>query len=298
MTPIRLWWRGSRRLVLLAAAVVAVVAIAGIARAATLTCPSEVNVWQCASIGDSDPFASLATFVVALVPVLLGLLLGVDAIGGEIEAGTARLAWLIAPDRRGWLVGRIAPGLLATLAVGLVAGAMNTLVVALLHPGHALPSSFVSYGLWGPILAMRALGGYAIGVLLGQALRRVVPAVALGLLAVAILLPGALIVGRAFEPAVPIALSDPTTADALPVATGMNGPDGHPLEGPCLAPNFPDDPTGEKQLAWQDRNCIPGQTVLPGPKMSIVELRESAVLAVAVLLSGGAAFGLVGSRRP
>ena len=298
MIPLRLWWRSSRRLVLLAAVVVAVTGIAGIARAATLTCPADMNVWQCASVGDLDPLGSLATFIVAVAPLLLGLLLGVDAIGGEIDAGTAALAWSIAPDRRRWLMGRIAPGLLATLAVALLSGAANTLIVALLHPGHALPSSFLGYGLWGPIVVVRAITGYAVGLLLGVTLRRVVAAVALGVVAVAILLPLALIVGRAFEPAVPFALGDPTTADALPVAAGMKGADGKPLQGPCLVPNFPNDPTGQQQLAWQAANCIPWQTYVPGAQMPVVELRESAVLVAAIVAAGGATFGLIASRRP
>ena len=298
MTLLRLWWRGNRRLVLLIVVVIGLAGAAGIARAATLTCTPDMSVWQCASVRDFDPIASLATFIVAVVPVLLGLLLGVDAVGSEIEAGTARLAWSVAADRRRWLVERITPGLAATLAVALLAGALNTLIVALLHPGHALPASFVGYGLWGPILAVRATAGYTVGLVLGLALRRVVAAAALGLVAVAILLPAALILGRALEPAQPLALGDPTAIDALPVAAGMNGPDGEPLEGPCVVPNFPDDPAGQKQLAWQAANCIPWQTYLSGSRMPVVELRESGVLAAAVLVAGAGAFALIGSRRP
>lgn len=296
-----LWWRANRRLLFVFAVVIVLTSIAGLVRAATVTCDPGMTASQCAYFRDSDGPSRYLTFILAVVPILLGLVLGIEAIGGELDGGTASFAWSVAPSRRRWLAEQLVPGLLASVAVGLVCGAVNAVIVAALHPGHYLPSSFLGYGLWGPILIVRGLAGYAIGLLLGLALGRVIAAVALGIVVVAIVVPAALIVGRSFEPARIVAATDPSEADALPVAGGYVGPNGEMSSSFTFTapePTFTNDPNNDKRNAWELGHTATWQSYLTGPQMPGVELRETTVLGLIAFASVGGAFALVANRRP
>jgi hypothetical protein len=298
MTMVRLWWRMNRRLTLLFAAVTAVASVASVTYAATITCGAGLGPADCARFLNANPPSTLATATLAILPILAGLAFGVDAVGRETEDGTAAFAWSIASSRRRWLLERILPGVLATALLGLVCGVVGGVVVAKLNPGHNITASFVGYGLWGPILIVRGICGYAIGLGLGALIGRVVPSVALGLLLVTIVTPAALIVGRSYEAAQLIPNGDSRIGDALGVEFGALAPNGEFIPSTECLGLAPADLDADAKDAWVSVHCPFISSYLPGPQMPMVELRESAVLGAVAFVFGGVAFAVVANRRP
>lgn len=301
MTVLRLWWFANRRLVLVAAIVAAAAGVVGVVGAWSMTCAPNLTTSVCLHVLNTDARSTLTTAILATLPVLLGLTFGAEAVGGELGAGTAGFAWSVAPDRRRWLAEHIVPGLLATAAFGLACGALNAVIVAKINPGQNLVASFAGYGLWGPLLVVRALCGYAIGLGLGTWLGRVVTSLTLGLLLLAVILPLALVAGRSFEPANMLVPGDESHPEAIGVGSSTRLPDGTlgTLEDCVRAgPSFSDDPEFKKQDAWMMANCPPVSRFIAGSQMPWTELRESAVLGVLALLAGTLTFRRVRNRRP
>ncbi len=301
MTVLRLWWRANRRLVLLVSAVTIATAAVGLAYAATITCDPALSPYQCERYLNANPPSTALTFVIAVAPIFLGLILGVAAVGGEIEQRTAVFAWSIARSRARWLAEHVLVDGVAVVVFGLACGAVNAFIVARLNPHHDIGATFVAYGLWGPIIAVRALCGYAIGLATGIRFGRLVAAFSVALVLATIVTTGALIIGRAFEPARLIPITDPATSEAMPVQDGALTPDGRliPMSDCMLAePSFGADADASQRNAWEAANCPAGELFLAGSQMAAVELRESAVLSAVALVFGGLAFRMTHDRRP
>lgn len=302
MTVLRLWWLANRRLILVAGIVVAVTWVVGVVCAWSMTCAPNLTASACLYVLNGDPRSTATTAILAMLPVLLGLIFGVEAVGGELSGGTTRFAWSIAPDRRRWLIEHIVPGLVATTLLGLACGALNAVIVAKINPGQNLAASFAGYGLWGPLVAVRALCAYAIGLGLGAWLGRVVSPVTLGLLLLAVILPLALVAGRSFEPANMLVPGDESHPEAMGVGSWNRLPDGTLGEyQDCInvEPSFSDDPNNfTKQDAWFRANCPSVSRYIAGSQMPWTELRESAALGVLALLAGTLTFRRVRNRRP
>jgi hypothetical protein len=229
---------------------------------------------------------------------LLGVVLGVDAVGGEVDRRTCWFAWSIATSRKQWLREGALPGLLSTALIGLVCGVVNAILVIKLNPGHNILASYVGYGLWGPILVVRGLCGYALGILIGALSGRVIASVGLSLMLATAVIPVALVAGRSFEPATIIADNDPASTDAMGVQIGVLRPDGTiGPEGEC----FRAEPTGltpDEEFQWGQTHCRTVVSFLRGSQMVDEELRESVVLGVISVLSGAMTVKVVLSRRP
>ncbi len=114
--------------------------------------------------------------VMAVVPFAAGAILGAPIVGAELERGTAPVTWSLAPSRRRWLIGRVVPvGIVlvgSMIAVALVADRLEAARNPLLNPA----TSFVDYGLRGPLVAGKALAAFAVAVLAGALTGRVLPA--------------------------------------------------------------------------------------------------------------------------
>jgi hypothetical protein len=123
-------------------------------------------------------------FVLQPVPALIGAFVGAPMLAREIETGTFRYAWTQGFGRRRWALAKLA---LVGVAVAAIAGAFSVLVSWYYQPylatgnGTVFPSpSPLSPGLFdlrGVTFAAWTLAAFAIGVLAGMLIRRVVPAI-------------------------------------------------------------------------------------------------------------------------
>jgi hypothetical protein len=171
-TTLRLAWRLQRwELGLLVASGVALTALA-------LALPTLGD----AGIGDQR---MIVLFLTLAGPVLFGSVLGIGVVAGEVEHGTARIAWALTGSRLRWLWLRSWPVALIGVVAALVLGAATARLMDL-----TAPSDVFMPQMRGPIVTLHFLVALAMAVLVGAVIRRVLP----GLL-VAIALITALLVG-------------------------------------------------------------------------------------------------------
>ncbi len=118
--------------------------------------------------------AAPMTLTVGFLPFAAGILLGAPIVARELEHRTAPLAWSLASSRIGWLLGRVVPiAVMLAVALLLLGQANERALVAL--DGQEL--GFRQFGLFGPIVAARGLGVFALGVAVGLVAGRVLPAI-------------------------------------------------------------------------------------------------------------------------
>jgi ABC-type transport system involved in multi-copper enzyme maturation permease subunit len=119
-----------------------------------------------------------------LLPYAIGLFLGAPLIARELERGTARLAWSIAPSRIRWYAWRVVPVVLFGILLAFVAGFAVDRLVAARTPGIDLENSFDTFGDRGVLVAITAFvmlaGSIGLGTVIGRVLPTVIAALILG----------------------------------------------------------------------------------------------------------------------
>jgi hypothetical protein len=122
--------------------------------------------------------------VAILLPFLGALLLGVPVVGRDLERGTARLAWALAPSRQRWFLDRLVPILALVTVVLLGLGLAQDRLLDASAPEIDIANSFAGFGSRGVVLAARGVFVFAVAVLVGAAVGRALPALILaGLIA-------------------------------------------------------------------------------------------------------------------
>jgi hypothetical protein len=114
-----------------------------------------------------------------VMPALIGAFAGAPVLARELETGTFRYAWTQGFGRARWTVAKLVP---LAVALTIAAGAFSVLVSWYMQPifgagdnnGPLYPTVF---DLLGVALAAWTLTAFAIGVLAGFLIRRVIPAV-------------------------------------------------------------------------------------------------------------------------
>lgn len=298
MNLLRIWVRRNQFLLACFTILTFIAAGAAIAYSATITCAADLSASECRRFLNSNPPSTAATAALALLPVIVGLFFGVEAVGREIDEHTVGFAWFVAGNRITWLAWRVFPGLLVTVVIGLVCGAANAVVVSDLNPGRDLPNSFVGYGLWGPLLVFRAFCAYGVGLLIGALSGRPLAAIVLSLILLTAILPGALLVGRELEPTVFLRNGDPRWPDALGVGFGALAPDGRFIDSLQCASYAPPGLDPSTLSLWAATNCPFVSTALLGPQLPSVEMREASVLGLIAIGSAGGTALVVARRRP
>lgn len=118
----------------------------------------------------------------ALLPVALGLLVGGPLLAREFEQGTHRLAWTQSVTRGRWLAARLAMAAGVLAAVAGVAAVLLTWWWGRFDQLHISSRAALEQG--GLVPVATALLAFAIATAAGAVTRRVVPALATGLVAV------------------------------------------------------------------------------------------------------------------
>ncbi len=146
-----------------------------------------------------------------VIPALIGAFAGAPVLARELETGTYRYAWTQGFGRARWTVAKLVP---LAVVVTIAAGAFSALVSWYVQPilsagdnnGPLYPTLF---DLLGVALAAWTLTAFAIGVLAGFLIRRVIPAMFATLAAWAGL---AFVTGLFLRPhyAAPLVTSNPT----------------------------------------------------------------------------------------
>jgi hypothetical protein len=112
-----------------------------------------------------------------LLPYAIGLFLGAPLVARELERGTARLAWSLAPSRIRWYAWRVVPVVIFGIVLAFAAGFAVDRLVAARTPGVDLENSFEAFGDRGALVAITAFVMLAGSVGLGTVIGRVLPTV-------------------------------------------------------------------------------------------------------------------------
>ena len=124
------------------------------------------------------------------VPFIAAVLLGVPIVARELERGTSRLAWSLAPSRRRWFLARLLPVLAVMIVVGLVAGVALDRMAGATDPWTDPARSFDGFGSRGVVYAARAVFVFAIAVAAGAIIGRSLPALLITIVVAAVGITG------------------------------------------------------------------------------------------------------------
>lgn len=277
-------------------------------RAANPNCfaPALVNAPVCdGTAGQWEFWATIAAYVLRAawaLPFVVGLILGVPIVAREVEQRTGAIVWSLGTSRRRWLMHRTWPVLALAVAALAVVALTSQVVSAAALPDRHLAADFTWYDRRGPLLLVRGVLAFGIGLLAGVVLGRVLPALVAGVVLTLLVMGG--IAGstqawRATDTAVTLSSTD--AAAGIVLGRHIQTADGRRLS---LA-------DAEAQHVIP-RNLVPnqaspppnftfGQEVIdyvPGDHLSTWLARESALTAVVALLIGVGAMVLLARRRP
>lgn len=241
----------------------------------------------------------------ALLPLAVGLFLGVPLVSRELEAGTAPTVWFLAASRSRWLVGRVLPVLLVVLV--LVAGlAMASEVLWSGREPWSPALRFGDAGLHGPVVAAKGLAAFGLALLAGAALGRLMPAIIVGTaLGLVLYLGGemARFLWLDVESMRHVTVIDPLTTEsqdsAYPGGTHFREwwrtPDGELLYDEQARQRVPE---GVDQDEWLYATYETVMTGVPGsmyPEWERIETTGFALIGLGALI---VAFPVVSRRRP
>ena len=230
----------------------------------------------------------------AILPFATGVFLGGPLIAREIERGTTRLAWSLAPSRLRWYLSRMLPTVVAVLAVTFAAGVAADRLTAAISPNVDTANAFDSFGQRGVLVPITALVMAAGAIGLGAVTGRVLPTVILALILGTLGITGV------------TKLHDDFTAREAILVDGENVsrgdryidqffrlPDGRLVDWNGLAEY---DPASMMSEAEPDYPIV--SLVVPGSRYREVETRQALLLgAIALVMLAGTAV-VIQRRRP
>jgi len=140
-----------------------------------------------AGIGDQR---MIVLFLTVAGPVLMGSVLGIGIVAGDVELGTARIAWSLTGSRFRWIWLRLWPIALVGAVIGVLLGAASARLMDLTSP-----SDIFTFQMRGPVVGFHFVIAVAIAMLVGSVVRRVLPGllVALAMTAGAFVAEGVLL---------------------------------------------------------------------------------------------------------
>jgi ABC-type transport system involved in multi-copper enzyme maturation permease subunit len=257
-----------------------------------LGCDVKANAWYEAQNG----VAGLSMGLLIFLSFAAGLFLGVPIVARELERGTARLAWSLAPSRMRWYLARMLPVLILLALITFLAGIAAERYVAATTAETDLANSFTAFGFRGLLIASRAVFIFAVGVAVGSIIARALPAVIIATVIAAIGLAG----GERVHQMILASEAVAVPADQ----TGMNPyqgdlfidqkfvlPDGSLVDYGYFGGADPYDINGNPKYPIVN-------LVVPGERYRFVETREALALAAGSLAALVLAGFVVSRRRP
>ncbi len=251
----------------------------------------------------SSPILNLTQLLLVGVPFLLSALGGVALVGRELERGTARLAWSLAPSRLAWFVGRLLPLLFAVAIVALAAGLALDRMTASMQPGLNPWAAMFNFSNRGVDFAARAVFAFAVAVLVGAWLGRALPALLVTVVVVFIGLSGGSVVYGRILASEAIVVADTNWDPANETYdSGYLAPDGRFIgweEAQAMFPQQMGGPTGGGPNTTDSEPPLQqASRVVLGSSYPFVVAREVAALLGGAAVALGLALLQVRRARP
>jgi hypothetical protein len=246
---------------------------------------------------EARTYIGLITSPLLIVSFAIGLFLGVPIIARELERGTVRLAWWLAPSRWRWYLARLLPVLLILVVLTFAAGFAMDRMFAASNPSEDISKSFDGFGVRGGLIASEAVFIFAVAVVVGSFIGRALPAVIIAAVIAAIGITGGLHVQQKIlaSEAVIVPIDPYTGGGAKPGDMYIDQKfvlsDGTLVGYEYFGGTDPYDQNGQPiypQVAL----------VIPGERYQFVEAREALALAGGSLVALLVAGFVVVRRRP
>jgi hypothetical protein len=243
-----------------------------------------------------EPWGVVLRSLLQAVPFIAAVLLGVPMIARELERGTARLAWSLAPSRGRWFLARLLPVLAAIVAVGITAGVALDGLLGAFDPGLDPQQSFVGFGMRGVVFAARVVCAFAIAVAAGAVMGRSLPA-----LLVAVVLASVVIAGSSFAHGQLLASEAILVADGTGIDSGslyidqrLQDAAGNVMTWDQAYELMPSDDTA----VWPPADWTFVSLVVPASHLPVATAREVVAFGVAAIAFLCVAAAAVARRRP
>jgi len=236
--------------------------------------------------------------ILMVLPFLLGALVGAPLVARELERGTTRLAWSLAPSRFHWFIVRLLPVVAIVFGLAFLAGAALDRLMAAMEPGTDMANSFAGYGSRGVVLAARATFVFSIGVAVGAVMGRMLPALIVTAVVAWVGLAGGMQVHGMILASEAVFVDDEFGASvpgALFIDQRIKAPDGRVLTWDEV---YVVAPPAEDGSDWPPAGYTFVSLVIPGERYRLVELREAGALAGGSMVALGIGAFAVRRRRP
>jgi hypothetical protein len=240
--------------------------------------------------------ASIVQGGAMIAPFVLGLFLGVPIVAREVESRTAGIAWSLSRSRRRWLVQRAVPVLVLVAAGTLAVGIASDVLTHAMPWAEGAEVGFANHGARGPLVAVRGVAVFALGLALGTLVPRQLPALLLAAGFTAALLTG-----------VVLFMDEWLRSEAEPFGVEAMQQGAAPM---IFGTELRDDVTGQLidiDEYYRDNPDIqtdepPGMSwvyyLVPGSRYGDFVLSESAIWGAATILTLGTTALVVSRRRP
>lgn len=266
----------------------------------------------CAQLGqrfyELSSKAEWLSYLSALAPFTMGLVVGVPLVSREIEHRTAAVAWTMSQSRTRWLAGRAAFLVLVMAVLLIVVAMVGEALASATMPAQHLDRDFAWYGRRGALIVVRGLASLAVGVLIGAWLGRVLPALLVAVFATVVIFS-----------AISLGMDQWLVGDAVLQKFDADRAGGRQLGERILLPSGelvdyaelqrrglayeaivddllygkPEDIGHPDRIVGYDRYLV-----VPGSRYPQIVLREAGVVGGAAVLLTLAATFVVGRRRP
>lgn len=261
---------------------------------APATCDRALRAWNDAQ----QMIGGLILTPTLVVAYVVGGFLGVPIVARELERGTTRLAWSLAPSRWRWFAARVLPIFVIVIVLTFAAGVAVDRFFGASAQGEDPGASFTLFGARGGLLASRAAFIFAVAVVVGAVVGRALPALILTALIATVALGGGEGVHQNLilrNEAIPVVMSFDEFGNSrrgdLYFDSAFQLPDGSLVGYEYFGDTDPFDAEGNPRYPMF-------QMIVPGSQYRFVEAREALALAggtlVALLLAGF----VVARRRP
>ena len=251
------------------------------------------------SLQNSGVAQVLRPLLIAL-PFLVGAIAGVPIVARELERGTARLAWSLAPSRWRWFVARVLPVLGAVIVLSLACGLAASRLAGAVNPWTDAWPSFSDFGLRGLGLAARAVFVFAIAVACGAVIGRSLPGLLVAIVVGSILISGGSWAHGRWMATEAVYVEDDETGLATAGALYLDqrlreDATGRILDWDALYAEHPELQDSEE---WPPAGWSYVALVVPRGQAPFLEAREAAALGLASLSALAIAGVAVTRRRP
>lgn len=256
-------------------------------------CEAALQAWYSASNG----FAGLGAGLLIFLSFAAAVFLGVPIVAREVERGTSRLAWSMAPSRMRWFLARMLPILVVLAVVTFLAGVAADRFASAASQDPDLSNSFNLFGFRGLLIASRAVFIFAVAVAVGAIVARALPAVIITAVVATIGLAGGervhTMILRSEAVAIPFDQNDNGGGQSGDMYFEQQFvlPDGRLVGWQYFDGSEPVDENGNPTYPMVS-------IVVPGERYRFVETREAVVLAGGSLAALILAGFVVSRRRP